>query len=91
MYRNLSTNSLFSEHPELVRSLGIHQLVLQLLDTYLGIDSAARTSSDKHDAKKLKSRAKNVSFCPMYGMYILKTKILDLKQLSSYQSIWCYC
>lgn len=60
-------NKLFHEHPELVRSLGIHQLVLQLLDTYLGIDSAT-ASKDKHDARKLKSWAKYVSYCTMYGI-----------------------
>lgn len=37
-------------------------MVLQLLDTYLGIDSATATSNDKQDAKKLKYWAKNVSF-----------------------------
>lgn len=56
-------NSLFHEHPELVRSLGIHKLVLKLLETYLGIDSAATTSKNKHSARKLKSMAKYVSFC----------------------------
>ena len=55
-------NSLFHEHPELVRSLGIHQLVLRLLDTYLGIDSATAATKNKHDARKLKSWAKYVSF-----------------------------
>ena len=63
-YRNLSRNNLFRDHPELVRSLGIHQLVLQLLDTYLGIDSATTTSNDKQDAKKLKYWAKNVRTYP---------------------------
>ena len=67
-HSNLSRNNLFSEHPELVRSLGIHHLVLQLLDTYLGIDSATTTSTDKHDARKLKSWAKNVSLCMVFSI-----------------------
>ena len=61
-HRKLSTNSLFHEHPELVRSLGIHQLVLKLLDTYLGIDSDTAASKEKHHARKLKSWAKYVSY-----------------------------
>lgn len=59
--RKLSLNSLFYEHPDLVRSLGVHQLVLELLKTYLGIDPST-SIKDKHDARKLKSLAKYVSY-----------------------------
>lgn len=57
--RSLSHNKLFHEHPELVRSLGVHTLVLQLLEVYLGIDQSA--AHDKHVARKLKSKARHVS------------------------------
>ena len=53
-------NSLFHEHPELVRSLGVHKLVLELLQNYLGIDTAV-ASKDKRDVRRLKSWAKYVS------------------------------
>ena len=58
LYRSLSHNKLFKDHPELVRSLGVHTLVLQLLDVYLGIDQTA--SHDRHNARKLKSLARHV-------------------------------
>ncbi|XP_065916546.1 ryanodine receptor 2-like isoform X2 [Dysidea avara] len=55
--KSLSHNKLFKDHPELVRSLGVHTLVLQLLDVYLGIDQTA--SHDRHNARKLKSLARH--------------------------------
>lgn len=63
-------NSLFHEHPELVRSLGIHQLILRLLNNYLGIDSAA-VSKHKHNARKLKSLAKSVSDATSFSILVI--------------------
>ena len=89
-HRNLSRNNLFHEHPELVRSLGIHQLVLQLLDTYLGIDSAATTTSnDKQDAKRLKYWAKNVSLLRSFLRISMYSNLHKKVKIGSHD-VFCY-